>query len=146
MNQVEAEVVAGKANEVLEERRQEVILLQKKKEAWREMMAGGFIPNPVRAYDHTGANMVVQCVQKDESVGGILLPEDAREVAGVGKVLVVGNGCRYKRGDYVFFSPSIGASVVWPSGDINHEFRVVSEDEVYGAWPAELVTEREPRE
>lgn len=59
--------------------------------------------------------VVVECVSNPESQGGILLPDELREVMrpDIGVVLASGEGVHLRRGDHVAFNPHHG---VWVEG------------------------------
>ena len=137
---------ADGVNEAIEARMKAAEEAAAAKRRWREEMAGKFQPTGRTTRDVEGARMVVRLAKKDEKKGSIVLPDDQRLIATQGVVLTVGPGCQFKAGDQVMFSQHVGTAIAFSNGDVDPEYRVINEFEVYGCWPTEVKGDREPQD
>lgn len=126
--------VADVINTELEARREREIAAQHAELTRKEGIARRFRPRPARDYNRVGANLVVRLVLRGETKGGILLPDESKEIPGHGRVVAAGEGSAYRVGDHVLFSIHCGCTMEFQDGERAKEFRVLSDDEVYGAW------------
>lgn len=138
--------MADGVNDEIEKRMREAEAAAEAKRAWRAEMATKFQPTGRTTRDVEGARMVVRLAKKDEKRGTIVLPDDQRLIATQGVVQAAGPGCQFKVGDQVMFSQHVGTAIAYPNGDVDPEFRVINEFEVYGCWPSETKAEREPQD
>jgi chaperonin GroES len=85
-----------------------------------------------------GDRVVVRPVQKEETVGGIIIPDTAKEKPQEGKVEAVGPGKKTETGDVLSMNVTVGDSVLYGKysgtelkvdGD---EFLIMHEDDIFG--------------
>ena len=85
-----------------------------------------------------GDRVIVKPVQKEETVGGIIIPDTVKEKPQEGKVEAVGPGKKDENGDILSMNVKVGDSVLYGKysgtelkidGD---EFLIMHEDDIFG--------------
>lgn len=157
---VEAATVA--AAELEARRRAEIAAraeLEAAKEAQRQCWVKQFRPR--------GDYVFLEIVVREQTAGGIVLPDERKELPGHGTVLAVGPNVTKRQvtktkpgfntdfnesnwtpaiavGDHVWFSRYCGASIEFPDGSQDARYRIVSEGEIFGHFVG-LGDEQGPR-
>ena len=85
-----------------------------------------------------GDRVIVKPVQKEETVGGIIIPDTVKEKPQEGKVEAVGPGKKTDAGDLLVMNVKVGDSVLYGkySGTElkidGSEFLIMHEDDIFG--------------